>query len=151
MKTHVRAKPVAQQHGVTLIEVLVAMLVFLISALAMVLLASQIYTANAQARRAYAATLSSRSLLSTIEGNPQVLGSLNGVALGAASGSTPPAPLQSWWAEQQAIYPDLLGVSLTTSPATCSPNQPCQIAATIKVRSAFGGARSITFVLQDGF
>jgi prepilin-type N-terminal cleavage/methylation domain-containing protein len=151
MKTHVKAKPAARQRGVTLIEVLVAMLVFLISASAMALLASQVFTANAQSRRAYAATLSSRSLLSAIEGNPQILSSLNGVALGAASGSTPPAPLQSWWTAQQATYPDLLGVSLTTSPSTCNPSQPCQIAATIQVRSAFGGVRSITFVLQDGF
>jgi prepilin-type N-terminal cleavage/methylation domain-containing protein len=147
MKTHVKAK----QRGVTLIEVLVAMLVFLISASAMALLAAQAFTANAQSTRAYAATLSSRSLLATIEGNPQILGSLGGVALGAAAGSTPPAPLQSWWTAQRSTYPDLLGVSLTTSPSTCSPSQPCQITATIQVRSAFGGVQSSTFVLQDGF
>jgi prepilin-type N-terminal cleavage/methylation domain-containing protein len=151
MKTHVKAKPAARQRGVTLIEVLMAMLVLLISASAMELLASQVFTANAQSRRAYAATLTSRSLLSTIEGNPQILGLLNGVALGAASGSTPPAPLQSWWTAQRTTYPDLLGVSLTTSPSTCSPSQPCQITATIQVRSAFGGVQSSTFVLQDGF
>jgi prepilin-type N-terminal cleavage/methylation domain-containing protein len=156
MKTHVKAKPAARQRGVTLIEVMVALLVSLISASAMVLLASHVFTANAQSRRAYAATLSSRSLLSTIEGNPQILGSLNGVALGAASGSTPPDPLQDWWtAAQQKTYPDypdVLGVSLTTSPSTCSPSQPCRITATIQVRSAFfGGGQSRTFVLQDGF
>jgi prepilin-type N-terminal cleavage/methylation domain-containing protein len=151
MKTHVKAKPAARQRGMTLFEVLVAMLVFLIGVSAMALLASHAFTANAQSSRVYAATLSSRSLLSTIEGNPQILGSLNGVALGAASGSTAPAPLQSWWTAQRTTYPDLLGVSLTTSPSTCSPSQPCQITATIQARSAFGGVQSRAFVLQDGF
>jgi type IV pilus assembly protein PilV len=141
----------ARQRGITLLEVLVAMLVFLIGASAMTLLAAHAFTANAQASRAFAATASSRSLLATIEGNPQILGSLDGVALGTAGGNAAPAALQTWWAAQRQTFPDLQGVSLATQPNPCSPTAPCQITATLTMRSAFGGSVQRTFVLQDGF
>ncbi|WP_298292683.1 prepilin-type N-terminal cleavage/methylation domain-containing protein [Thiomonas sp.] len=139
------------QLGVTLLEVLVAMLVFLIGASAMVLLAANAFTANAQSARAFAVTSTSRSLLATIEGNPQILGSLNGTALGTASGNAAPDVLQNWWQAQRQTYPDLLGAQLATQPAACSATAPCQITATFTVRSAFGGTQQNTFLLQDGF
>lgn len=139
------------QSGMTLLEVLVAMLVFLIGASAMVLLATNAFTANAQATRAFAATTTSRSLLAIIEGNPQIVGVLNGVALGTATGSAAPSVLQDWWSAQRQVYPDLLGARLTTQPNPCTQTAPCQITATFTVRSAFGGAQQNTFVLQDGF
>jgi type IV pilus modification protein PilV len=148
--------PAARQQGITLLEVLVAMLVFLIGASAMTLLAANAFTANAQASRTFIASSTSRSLLATIEGNPQILGSLGGTALGAASSSTAssstaPGVLQNWWTAQRQIYPDLQGVQLSTQPNPCSPTAPCQITATLTLRSAFGGSIQRTFVMQDGF
>lgn len=140
-----------RQSGITLLEVLVAMLVFLIGASAMAMLAAQAFTANAQALRAFDAASASRSLLAMIEGNPQILGSLNAAALGTASGSAAPSVLQSWWTAQRQTYPDLLGVGLTTQPNPCTATAPCQITATFTLRSAFGGTQQNTFVLQDGF
>lgn len=140
-----------RQRGVTLLEVLIAMLVFLIGASAMVLLATNAFTANAQASRAFVATTTSRSLLATIEGNPQVLTSLNGAALGTSPGSPAPSALQTWWTAQSQTYPDLLGAQMSTQPNPCSTTAPCQITATLTMRSAFGGTLQHTFVLQDGF
>jgi len=140
-----------RQQGITLLEVLVAMLVFLIGASAMVLLATNAMTANAQASRAFGVTLASRSLLATIEANPQTLGSLNGSALGTAPGSAAPAALQDWWTKQRQTAPGLLGVQIGTQPATCAPTAPCQITARFTARSAFGGTSQRTFILQDGF
>jgi len=142
----------ARQRGLTLLEVLIAMLVFLIGATTMTLLAAHAFTANAQASRAFGVTSTSRSLLATIEGNPQILASLDGTALGAASGNAAPGVLQTWWTTQRQIYPDLQGAQLHTQPQQCSPTLPCQITATFTVRSAFGGGNmQRTFVLQDGF
>lgn len=149
--TQQRSILAARQRGITLLEVLIAMLVFLIGATTMTLLAAHAFTANAQASRAFVATSTSRSLLSTIEGNPQILGSLNGVALGTASGNAAPGALQDWWTAQRQTFPDLQGAQLATQPNPCTSTAPCQITATLTVRSAYGGNMQRTFVLQNGF
>lgn len=149
-----------RQHGVTLIEVLIAMLLFLAAASALVLMINQAYIANAQSLRTFAATSTARSLLATIEGNPGMLGTLNGTKLDTSSSSTSSgalAPVYAWWSTQMAQYPDLQSLSVSTMPngasssGACSATAPCQITADITVRSAFGGTIKHTFVLQDGF
>jgi Tfp pilus assembly protein PilV len=141
----------ARQQGITLLEVLIAMLVFLIGATTMTLLAANAFTANAQASRTFIATSTSRSLLATIEGNPQILASLNATALGTGVGGTAPSVLQTWWTAQRQTFPALQGVQLNTQPNPCSPTAPCQITAIVSVRSAFSGTLQRTFVMQDGF
>ncbi len=148
------------QHGLTLLEVLVAMLVFLAAASALVLLINQSYIANAQALRSFAATSTAQSLLAMVEGNPSAMASLDGLSLSAAnpSGSSgSPAAIVDWWKTQVAVYPDLLSLDVATYPsgstthAACSPGAPCRLSTEVKVRSAFGGSMLRTFVLQDGF
>lgn len=140
-----------RQSGMTLLEVMVSMLVFLFASTALVLLVNQTYVANAQAMRSFAATTAARSLLSVAEGDSPHIGSLNGVQLGANATASPPASLQAWWTTQSAVYPDLVGVAITTSPNPCTATAPCQITANMTVKSAFGGTTQHTFVLQDGF
>ena len=149
--THCHRVTAACQQGITLLEVLIAMLVFLIGASAMTLLAGNAFTANAQASRTFVATSTSQSLLATVEGNPQVLASLDGTALGTASGTAAPGVLQTWWTAQHLTFPDLQGVQLNTQPNPCSATSPCQITAIVYIRSAFGGTLQRTFLLQDGF
>lgn len=148
------------QRGVTLLEVLVAMLLFLAAASSLVLLINQAYVANAQASRTFAATTTAQSLLSTVEGNPQLLASLNGLQLSAQNPSvtnTALTPVLTWWQSQVGQYPDLMSLSVDTIPSgsastgTCSATAPCQLSAVITVRSAFGGSVQHTFLLQDGF
>lgn len=140
------------QRGVTLVEVLVATLVFLVAASALVLLINQAYVANAQALRTFAATSSAQSLLAMIEGDPADLSHLNGIQMGAGgTGSPPPQALKTWWMAQSASYPDLIGIGLTTRPSSCSATAPCQITAKVSVKSAFGGSVWHTYILQDGF
>ena len=148
------------QRGVTLLEVLVAMLLFLAAASSLVLLINQAYIANAQASRTFSATTTAQSLLSTVEGNPQMLGSLNGVQLSAQNPSvsgTALGPLLTWWQSQVSQYPDLMSLSVATIPSgsasagTCVSTAPCQLSAVITVRSAFGGSVQHSFLLQDGF
>ena len=155
-----RAGSLGRQRGVTLIEVLIAMLLFLAAASALVLMINQAYIANAQSLRTFAATSTARSLLATVEGNPSVLGALNGTTLSAqnpASNNASLTPIVSWWTAQVAQYPDLQSLSVSTTPSgsssagACSATAPCQISADITVRSAFGGSVKHTFVLQDGF
>ena len=142
-----------RQRGITLLEVLVAMLVFLVAASALVLLINNAYIANAQALRTFSATTTAQSLIATIEGDPADLGNLNGVQLGSGGpgASTAPQTIQTWWTAQAQAYPDLNGVGLTTNPTTCTSTAPCQITAVITVKSAFGGSIQHTFILQDGF
>ena len=142
-----------RQRGVTLLEVLVAMLVFLVAASALVLLINNAYIANAQALRTFSATTTAQSLIATIEGDPADLGSLNNIQLGSSgsSASTAPQAIQTWWTAQTQAYPDLSSVGLTTNPTACNSTAPCQITAVIAVKSAFGGSIQHTFILQDGF
>ncbi len=142
-----------RQRGITLLEVLVAMLVFLVAASALVLLINNAYIANAQALRTFSATTTAQSLIAMIEGDPADLGSLNGVQLGSGGpgASTAPQAIQTWWTAQTQAYPDLNSVGLTTSPTPCTSTAPCQITAVITVKSAFGGSIQRTFILQDGF
>ena len=148
------------QLGLTLLEVLVAMVLFLAAASGLVLLINQAYVANAQASRTFAATTTAQSLLAVVEGNPQLLGSLNGMQLAAqnpSAGNAALTPVVNWWKSQVSQYPDLMAVSVSTIPAgsasagTCNPATPCQLSAVITVRSAFGGSMQRTYLLQDGF
>ena len=151
---------VRAQRGLTLLEVLVAMLLFLAAASGLVLLINQSYIADAQALRSFAATTTAQSLLATVEGNSSVLGSLDGLSLSASNPTTSAsgvAPLLDWWKAQVAAYPDLLSLAVSTIPSgssshgACSAGAPCQIDAVVTVRSAFGGSIQHTFILQDGF
>ncbi len=155
-----RVLPPRLQRGLTLLEVLVAMLLFLAAASGLVLLINQSYIADAQALRSFAATTTAQSLLATVEGNPSVLGSLDGLSLSASNpggGSGTPTAIADWWTGQVAAYPDLLSLAVTTYPSggtghgTCSAGSPCQLSAVVTVRSAFGGSIQHTFILQDGF
>ncbi len=155
-----RAPRRRRQYGITLLEVLVAMLLFLVAASALVLMINQAYVANAQSLRTFAATSTARSLLAMVEGNSSMLGSLNGTQLSAKNptvSSTSLNPLLNWWTAQVTQYPDLQSLSISTTPSgssgpgICSATAPCQIIADVTVRSAFGGSVKRTFVLQDGF
>ena len=154
------ARARARQRGLSLLEVLVAMLLFLAAASGLVLLTNQAYVANAQALRTFAATSTAQSLLAVVEGNSSALSALNGLQLSASNPSVSNAalnPVLSWWQAQVVQYPDLQSLSVSTlpsgsaSPGTCSATAPCQLSAVITVRSAFGGSVQRTFVLQDGF
>ena len=150
----------SRQRGLSLLEVLVAMLLFLAAASGLVLLTNQAYVANAQALRTFAATSTAQSLQAVVEGNSAALSALNGLQLSASNPSvsnTVLNPVLSWWQAQVVQYPDLQSLSVSTlpggsaSPGTCSATAPCQLSAVITVRSAFGGSVQRTFVLQDGF
>ncbi len=152
--------PARSQRGLTLLEVLVAMLLFLAAASGLVLLINQSYIADAQALRSFAATTTAQSLLATVEGNSSVLGSLDGLSLSASnptSSASGVAPVLDWWKTQVAAYPDLVSLAVSTIPSgsashgACSAGSPCEIDAVITVRSAFGGSIRHTFILQDGF
>ena len=158
-----RRRPVAArgaQLGLSLLEVLVALLLFLAAASGLVLLVNQAYVANVQAQRTFAATSTAQSLLAVVEGNSAALSSLNGLQLGAQNPSVSNStlnPVLTWWKAQLVQYPDLLSLSVSTTPSgsssagACNPTAPCQLSAAITVRSAFGGSLQRNFVLQDGF
>ncbi len=148
------------QRGVSLLEVLVALLLFLAAASGLVLLVNQAYVANVQAQRTFAATSTAQSLLAVVEGNSTTLAALNGLQLSSQNPSVSNSslnPVLNWWKDQLVQYPDLMSLSVSTIPfgsssaAACNPTAPCQLSAAITVRSAFGGSLQRTFVLQDGF
>jgi prepilin-type N-terminal cleavage/methylation domain-containing protein len=148
------------QRGLSLLEVLVALLLFLAAASGLVLLVNQAYVANVQAQRTFTATSTAQSLLAVVEGNSAALSALNGLQLGAQNPSVSNStlnPVLNWWKAQLVQYPDLLSLSVSTIPSgsssagACNPTAPCQLSASITVRSAFGGSLQRNFVLQDGF
>ncbi len=148
------------QLGLSLLEVLVAILLFLAAVSGLVLFVNQAYVANVQASRTFAATSTAQSLLAVVEGNSAALSALNGLQLSAQNPSvsnTALNPVLNWWKSQVTQYPDLQSLSVATIPAgsasaaACNATAPCQLSAAITVRSAFGGSTQHTFVLQDGF
>lgn len=148
------SSPRLNQSGIGLIEVLIALTVFLIVAAALMAGASSLFSGNQQSRLAIESAMDSHDFLSIVQGNSALLPKLNNLDLLT---STDPQ-IKAWrnaiannTADNVADNVLLKSAKITTIPATCQPAQPCQITLTEVWRRPGGSDVTKTFVMQVRF
>ena len=136
------------QQGFTLLEVLIAMSVFLMASSAIIMQTGSLFANNSRNQNYYLSIANAQDLLAVIEGNPALLPTLDGLSLAQATDPT----LVNLWNSIQTAQPFLQDITITTNPTNCQSTQPCQIKAQIvTTRPIYPGAPPPTFLLQDGF
>jgi prepilin-type N-terminal cleavage/methylation domain-containing protein len=142
-----------KQGGFTLIEVMVAMVVFVIASAAVMSSINALFSSDARSKAAIFSQADAHDLSSMVSGNPSLVSSLNGVTF--TKGKPAPATLSSlssWWSATQSQSPFTQSVALTTTPATCSANTACLLTVTVTSKPPFSSAPIVrTYELQEGF
>lgn len=141
----------SRQGGITLIEVLIAMTVFIIASMALITSVGYLFGNNASTKAMIDTDSASLSFDSVIKGNPTLLSSsLNGLTMtkGATNGSS---ALDQWWVSAQAVNPFLEKASIATTPSTCQPKQPCLVSLSITVKLPSKQEVTRTYALQENF
>lgn len=141
------------QSGFTMIEVLIAMVVFVIASVAILSSVQALFASDARNQARINDQAIAHDLSAMIDGNPSILGSLNGVTItrGAAVPSSI-TPLSSWWAAAQSKDLFIQTVTLATTPATCATNVPCTVTIGITSKPPFGSSViSRTYDIQEFF
>lgn len=136
--------------GLSMIEVLISLVVFLIAAAALITGASNLFATNRVAGDTYSSTMISCDFLSISEANPDKASTLNGMTFKSGSAGAP--PFNDWWAKATSGNPLLQSATVATTPSTCHGNQACQVSISLTWRQP-GLSRPVTrtFVMQDGY
>lgn len=141
------------QSGFTLIEVMIAMLVLVIAAVAIMSSVQALFSSDARNQARITDQTVAHDLSTMITGNPSVLASLNGATL--TKGSALPsalAPLSPWWTSAQSKNPFIQTVTLATSPATCTTSAPCTVTIGIASKPPFSSSViDRTYDIQESF
>lgn len=145
----------SRQGGITLIEVLIAMTVFIIASMALITSVGYLFGNNASTKAMIDTDSLSLGFDSAIKGNPTLLSSsLNGLTMtsGTSQGTTNgSSPLDQWWISAQAVNPFLEKASIATTPSTCQPKQPCLVSLSITVKLPSKQEITRTYALQENF
>ena len=140
-----------RQGGITLIEVLIAMLVFIIASTALITSVGYLFGNNSSTKAMIDTDSAATSFDAVIKGNPSLLSSsLNGLSMtkGAAKGTT---AIDQWWTSAQAVNPFLEKADVTTKPTACAPQQPCLVSLSITVKLPTRQEVTRTYALQENF
>lgn len=146
-------KPRLGQEGFTLIEVMVALVVFAIAGAATLSTVNALFSANARNHAAIMDQSVAQDLSSMAQGSSALLSTMNGLVLTRATAAPSGVPLLgSWWQTTQATNPFIQTIQTRTSPATCVANIPCLMSITITSKPPFS-AKVIdrTFEIQEMF
>jgi len=141
----------SKQSGITLIEVLIAMTVFIIASTALITSVGHLFGNNASTKVMIDTDSAATGFDAVIKGNPLLLSSsLNGLTMikGATNGSS---AIDQWWDGAQAVNPFLENVTVTTSPTACTPQQPCLVSLAITVKLPSRQEVTRTYALQENF
>jgi prepilin-type N-terminal cleavage/methylation domain-containing protein len=137
--------------GLTLIEVMVALVVFLIAGSALISGSFNLFATNRVSIDTEKSTLISRDFLSISRANPSLKGSLNGMGFGTAGSGVSSTAFKTWWATSTSGNPLLTAATVSTNPATCQAGQPCAITLGLTWNQPGSVPITRTFVMQDGF
>ena len=141
----------ARQGGLTLIEVLIAMLVFIAASTALITSVGYLFWNNASTKAMIDMDSAATSFDAVIKGNPTLLSSsLNGLSMVKGTTSTSTA-LDQWWTSAQAVNPFLEKADVTTKPTACAPQQPCLVSLSITVKLPTRQELTRTYALQENF
>ncbi len=143
---------IKNQSGMSLIEVMIALVVFLVASTALEMSITQMYGNNIKNNARIFVDSNAHSFLAIVYGNESVLPSLNGATF--TKGQSVPSNLSvfdNWWTTFQQTNNLVNSVSIQTIPSTCSV-VPCQIVLIVSLQqSGMSPVITQTFTMQDGF
>jgi prepilin-type N-terminal cleavage/methylation domain-containing protein len=139
-----------QQSGLTLIEVMIALTVFVVASAGLLMSIGALYSANVVTKNLILTTDAMDDLSATIQGNPAAESLLNGLNL-TKGGTGTNSPLSNWWISAQVANPYLESAAFVTTPASCTAGLPCQIMVTLTEKLPGKPVLTKSFVIQDGF
>lgn len=146
-------KPSAHQAGFTLIEVLIALVLFIVASAAVLYTVGTLYSSNARNKERMTDQFIAHDLSSIISGNPAILSSIDGETfVRGKNPSSQVAILSTWWNSAQLNDPFIQSVGTTTTPSACAPNSPCSVTITTTSKPSFSPTPIVrTYKIQEGF
>lgn len=146
-------RPRSSSAGFTLIEVLVALAVFVLATAALIYGIDALFAANSRAQTRMLDQYAAQNVAALFLGNPATLQNSNNITLqrGAAPSNGDPV-LTAWWNSTQAQNPFLRQVNIITAPAPCPPAAACLLTLKLTTQSSTQSAPTVrTYQIQEGY
>ncbi|GEM_PF-5080317 len=144
-------RPRSSSAGFTLIEVLVALAVFVLATAALIYGINALFAANSRAQTRMLDQYAAQNVAALLLGHPATLQGSNNITL--QRGAAPrDEVLKDWWNSAQAQNPFLRQVKIITAPAPCPPAAACLLTLTLTTQSPTQSAPTVrTYQIQEGY
>lgn len=131
--------------GFTLIEVMIALLIFVIASAAVMTGIQNLDTANARTRTIDNTDIVAANVAALVAGDTALISEIGqGKTIDASAQGTDPLTL--WWLQSKAINPFLEAANLAVIPANCAAGQACVLAVGLSSRPPYS-----TSVIQKDY
>lgn len=128
-----------RQSGFTLIEVLIALLVFVIASAAIMAGIQNLDAANARSRTIDNSEIIASNLAAVVSGNDTLITQI-GSGKNLDQQSTGTDPISQWWLQSKMLNPFLQTATLAMVPTTCQPKQDCSITISLVSKPPYSTA-----------